>query len=90
MRERREGKIIGILVVIIIVLLLLVVYSFVVRPVVNAYIIKKQLMGYNQGIQDMTNYMLNQIQQRGYTQIVIGNQTLSLVPYQPAQPQPQG
>lgn len=72
---------IKILSVVIILLVLFIVIMFIVRPAINNYVIKKQIQAQEYVIASI----LNQIQQTGYVQLPVGNQTLVLVPYQPEQ-----
>ena len=74
---------IAILALIIIVLAGVMVYSFVVKPKISGYNVEKQ----TEGVQIAINYILTQLQQNGFVQIPVGNQTLILVPYNPPQPQ---
>ena len=73
------------LVVVIAVLALLLVYILVVQPAVGNYVYGKQVTAYNQAQSDVVNTMLVQLQQQGYIQIPVGNQTLYLVAAQPKQ-----
>jgi hypothetical protein len=70
-----------ILVGIIAVLVLILLYAFVVRPSINGYAVKLQ----TEGVDYALSAILSQIQQNGYVQIPVGNQTLTLVPYIPSQ-----
>ena len=87
--NNKYKKTIKILMGVVILLVLVMAYFFLVRPLTNNYILEKQteaqISTYNFMIQDM----VTQIQQNGYYQVPIGNQTLVLVPYQPAQQQGQ-
>lgn len=66
-------------------LALVMVYFFLVRPLTTNYILEKQteaqIATYNFMIEDM----VTQIQQNGFYQVPIGNQTLVMVPYQAPQ-----
>ena len=73
---QRKG-VIGILILLIIILTGMVIYAYIVTPIINKYVIKV----YNQGANDVLNTIFIQIQQKGFTQISSGNQTLTLVPY---------
>jgi hypothetical protein len=70
-------------------MILVFAYLFLIRPITNNYILEKQteaqIATYNFIMQDM----VSQIQQTGYYQVPIGNQTLILIPYQPPQQQAQ-
>lgn len=73
----------GILVGIIVILVGFVIYSFGIKPAVTDYVIDKQVEAQNFVIEAI----LLQLQQTGYVQIPLGNETLILVPYQqPAAP----
>ena len=74
---------IAILALIIIVLAGVMVYSFVIKPKISGYNVEKQ----TEGVQIAINYILTQLQQNGFVQIPLGNQTLILVPYVPPQQQ---
>ena len=67
-----------VLIAIIIILLGIVTYIVFVKPSLNGYIVNKQL----EAKDIVLNSLLMQIQQRGYAEIVFGNQSLILVPYQ--------
>lgn len=73
---------IKILVGVVVVLVLVMAYFFLIRPLTTNYILEKQteaqIATYNFMIQDM----VTQIQQNGFYQVPVGNQTLVLVPYQ--------
>ena len=68
-RENRIGKVMIILIVIILVLLSVILYSFVLKPSINGYVVNKQIDSYNQGVNDALNTLLLQLQQQGYAQI---------------------
>ncbi|MEK6875054.1 MAG: hypothetical protein AABX30_00015 [Nanoarchaeota archaeon] len=78
MAEKRAGLMILVLIAIIIILLGIVTYIVFVKPSLNGYIVNKQL----EAKDIVLNSLLMQIQQRGYAEIVFGNQSLILVPYQ--------
>ena len=74
-----QGRLIAIMAVVIIVLAAVVVYSFALRPAFNGYVVSKQTEA-----QDIVlNALLSQLQQNGYIQIPVGDEVLTLVPYQP-------
>ncbi len=77
----KTSILIAVLVVVIVILAGIMVYAFVVKPKVAGYAIQKQ----NEGVQAAVSYIITQLQQNGFVQIPIGNQTLILVPYQPPQ-----
>ena len=74
---------IAILALVIIVLAGMMVYSFVVKPKISGYNVAKQ----TEGVQIAISYIIGQLQQNGFVQIPVGNQTLILVPYTPPQQQ---
>lgn len=84
MEERRKNILILVLTLVVIILALAVIYAFVVTPAVSGYSVQKQ----NEGVQIAINSILLQLQQNGYVQIPVGNQTLILVPYQRPVQQP--
>ena len=77
MNQKRTNLIMTILVVLVIILLVIIVYAFVLRPAINGYVISAQ----NTGIQYTINAILLQIQQKGYAEIPVGNETIILVRY---------
>ena len=79
MNENKTGLIIVVLVLVILILLGIVVYAFIINPAIDRYIISTQ----NQGIDYALAIIVQQVQQNGYVQIPVGNQTLILVPVQP-------
>lgn len=64
------------LVLVIVVLVGIIVYAFVIKPAYIGYVTQKQ----TEGVQIAVNAILAQIQQNGFVQIPIGNQTLFLYP----------
>lgn len=70
-----KNLLIAFLVIVILVLLGIIIYVFVIKPAINNYVI-------NQGMEYTLAIIVDQIQQKGYVQIPIGNQTLVLVPAQ--------
>lgn len=79
----RTNVLIAVLVVIIVVLAGVMVYAFVIKPRISGYNVAKQ----TEGVQIAINYILAQLQQNGFVQIPVGNQTLILFPYSPPQQQ---
>lgn len=66
------------LIIVVVLLLGLVAYVFLITPAMNGLVVK----GYYQGVNDI----VSQVKTNGYVQIPTGeNQTLILVPYQPAE-----
>lgn len=86
MGEKSEKKIstMKILVGVIIVLILFIAYLFIVNPQINKFVYNKQIEGANSVWGDM----IAQLQAQGYYSLVIGNETLVLVPYIPPQEAP--
>ncbi|MEK6760622.1 MAG: hypothetical protein AABX93_01730 [Nanoarchaeota archaeon] len=72
-----------VLAILVVILLAVVIYAFAIKPAMNGYVINAQ----NTGIQYAINAILLQIQEKGYAEIPVGNQTLILVPYQNPQQQ---
>lgn len=79
----RTNILIAILFLVIIVLAGTMVYAFLIKPKISGYTVQKQ----TEGVQIAVNYIVAQLQQNGFVQIPIGNQTLILVPYSPPQQQ---
>lgn len=82
-RNNKTGKVIGVLILIIVLLLAVVVYTLLIKPQFNAYVIEKQ----TETAELVLNTLLLQVQQQGYVQITDfeTNQTVVLVPYNPEQ-----
>lgn len=83
MNQKRTSLTIAILGILVVVLLLVVGYAFLIKPAINGYAVNAQ----NVGIQYTINAILLQIQEKGYVEIPVGNETLILVPYQNPQPE---
>ena len=81
----RTNVLLSILIIIIVVLAGIMIYAFVIKPKISGYNVQKQ----TEGVQIAISYIVSQLQQNGFVQIPIGNQTLILVPYAPPQQQPQ-
>lgn len=76
---QNEKKIIWSLVLVIVILLGVMFYAFYVKPIISNYVFSKQVEA-----KDITlASLISQIQQQGYAQIQIGNQSVILVPYIP-------
>jgi len=73
--KNRTGLIIGILILIIIVLSIFLLYSFVIKPRINGYLVNAQYDGYA--------YAISQIGQQVVTcqpvPLIFGNQTINIV-----------
>jgi len=77
---------ITILVVLVVLLAGFVLYSFVIQPAIQGYVVERQ----TEGVQIAVNTILTQIQQYGFVQIPLTEgQVLTLVPYVPPTQQPQ-
>ena len=74
----KTAVLITVLVLVIVILAGVMLYAFVVKPKISGYTIQKQ----SEGVQIAVNYILTQLQQYGFVQIQVGNETVVLVPYQ--------
>lgn len=84
MTDRSTKAVMWIMLVVILVLLLFIGYVFLVKPAVTGYAVDRQ----NEGYQFFYGQLITQLQQTGYVQLPVGNQTIILAPVQPqAQPQ---
>lgn len=78
----RTGVLITVLVLVIVVLAGVVLFSLWVKPTIDGYVVEKQVDAQALVYQDI----VNQVQQNGFFQMRVGNQTLVLVQaQQPAQ-----
>lgn len=78
----RTGVLITVLVLVIVVLAGVVLFSLWVKPTIDGYVVEKQVDAQALVYQDI----VNQVQQNGFFQMRVGNQTLILVQaQQPAQ-----
>jgi len=77
MKDDKSQLVIRILVIVILILLALVVYAFAVKPAFNAYVIEKQI----EASELVLGSLISQVDQNGYVEIVNGNDSLILVPY---------
>ena len=75
MGSKRTGVIIAILSLLVIVLLALVVYSFVLKPAVNGYVINAQ----NQGVQYTVLTIMQQASTCQPVPLNFENQTMNLI-----------
>ena len=80
-KRNRSGVVILVLLIIIILLLGILAYIFLIYPKFNGYIINKQIEAQN----ILVTNMLYQLQQQGFVQLGVGNQTVVLIPYNPNQ-----
>lgn len=78
----RTNVVIGFLVVLVVVLAGILLYTLVIKPSISGYAVKYQ----QQGVQIAVSAILTQLQQNGFVQIPLGNQTLYLAPVNPQQP----
>ena len=80
MKTNRDKKnlVITILSIVIVILILAVLYFFVVKPSINKYVFNKQIEAQTYVFADM----VNQLRNKGFYQVQIGNQALVLVPPQ--------
>ena len=83
MADRSTKTVIWIMLVVILVLLLFIGYVFLVKPAYTGFVADQQITGYQIGYQQVVNNMLTQLQQTGYVQLNVGNQTIILAPIQP-------
>ena len=83
--EKKTNILITVIVLVIVILAGVMVYTFIVKPKISGYTTLKQ----TEGVQIAINYIIAQLQQNGFVQIPIGNQTLILVPYTPPAQQAQ-
>ena len=79
-----KGVLIAVLVAVIIILVGVIIYAFVIKPAYTGYVVDRQVEGYNICV---TN-LISQLQQNGFVQLTLGNQSIYLAPFAPEQ-QPQ-
>ncbi len=88
MAEKSTKAVIWILLVVVLVLLLFIAYMFLIRPAYTGFVAQQQNLGaqygYNLAYQEVVNNMIAQLQQTGYVQLNVGNQTIILTPVQRA------
>jgi hypothetical protein len=77
MVKDKKNLLIIVLAVAVGILLIVSVFALFVRPALNGLVIR----GYNQGQVDFLSGILYQVQQSGFVNLPVGNQTLTLVPY---------
>lgn len=80
-QKDKSRRLVIILAIVSVVLALVVIYTFAVRPAITGYVTNAQNEGANYVIQSIAQ----QIQQQGYAQIPVGNQTLFLAQVDPQQ-----
>lgn len=83
--NQRYKRTIKILIGVVVVLALVMIYFFLVRPLTTNYILEKQTEAQIATYNFMVEDMVKQIQENGFYQIPIGNETLVMVPYQAPQ-----
>lgn len=81
----RVKALIVLLVLIIVILAGVLLYAFVVKPKYTGFVTDYTTQGQIQGVQFCVANILTQLQETGYVQLPLGNQTLILVPYVPPQ-----
>lgn len=86
MRENKAGLIILVLILVVIILLGVISYAFIIKPAINRYVVGTQTEGVNYAL----GFIVQQVQQNGYVDIPVGNQTLRLIPAQPIAPSESG
>jgi len=79
-KEDKKEFIIKILALVILVLVAVVVYLVALKPAMDRHILEKQIEAQN----ILLNNIVLQIEQTGYIQIPVGNQSLYLAPFNPA------
>jgi len=79
----RTKVVIVFLVLVVVILAGILLYAFVLKPKVSGFITGYTTQGQIQGVQFCVADILNQLQQNGFVQLPLGNQTLILVPYVP-------
>jgi len=77
----KKKVLITLLVAVIVILAAIIVYAFLIRPNITGYVVDRQ----NEGIEFAIAAIVSQIQQNGFAQIPVGNETLYLVPFNPQQ-----
>ena len=88
MADKRK-VLITILVAIIVVMAAVLVYIFLIGPAFTGFVAQKQTEGYNYCLGVVTQNIVAQVQQNGFVQFPVGNDTLFLAPFNPQQQQPQ-
>jgi uncharacterized protein YneF (UPF0154 family) len=82
MDTNKHILVIGVLVVVVLIFGGIIGYTYVAKPFITGY----QVKNYNQGANDVLTVLINQIQDQGFVQIPIGDQTLILAPVTQQQP----
>lgn len=75
---RNKNRLVAVMAFVIVIMAAVLVYSFALEPTFNGYVVSKQIEA-----QDIVlSSLIGQIQQNGYVQIPVGEEVLTLVPYQ--------
>jgi CHASE3 domain sensor protein len=84
MAKEKKDILVITLVLVVVLLIGFVSYMFLIKPAMNAQVVKWANQGYGQAQVDMINSMLSQLQQKGYVLLPTGegNETIALVVYQ--------
>lgn len=77
----RTNVLITILILVVVILAGVLIFTFMVKPSFDGYVIEKRTEGYQIAVGDI----VFQVQQNGFVQIPVGNQTLFLAPFDPQQ-----
>ena len=77
----RTNVIMTILVLVVVVLAGILVFAFLIKPSFNGYVVDKQIEAQN----ILLANIVVQVQQNGFVQLPVGNQTLFLAPFDPQQ-----
>ena len=84
MRREKDSRktMLWILLTITIILALALIFILAVKPGVQKYVFNKQVEAANIITNNFYTDMITQLQNQGYYQVTIGEQTIVLVPYQ--------
>lgn len=85
--EKKSHKLTYVIVISIILVLGAVSY-FLVGPKITGFVVEKQIIAYNQGIVDTVNKVVADLNEYGYTKVVLEGGEIFLAPVQLAQDQP--
>lgn len=81
---KNKNRLVAVMAFVIVIMAAVLVYSFALEPTFNGYVVSKQIEA-----QDIVlSSLISQIQQNGYVQIPVGEEVLTLVPYQEPTGQP--
>ena len=81
----RMALLIGFLVLVIVILVTVVVFSFWIKPTFDGYVVQKQVDAQNIVLANFIQNIVAQLDQNGFVQIPVGNQTLFLARFNPQQ-----